>query len=747
VVLQHIRIAGEASYSEDGESLDGLKELNFIFGTNGAGKTTISRVIDAPDAHPSCVVRWKQGRKLACLVYNSDFVRRNFASQLPGIFTLGESERETLEKIAECKAAIDGLEQDIAKREELLGPPDGSSGKRREQRALRSQFESDCWRIKLKYDPHFGKAFTGVRGSQVKFCDKVISESISNKAKLVAFNDLKRKAETLFSEGLERHNTISVVDMAGLLATEAVPVLGKRIIGKEDVDVAALIRRLGNSDWVRQGLVYLGQSSQCPFCQQEVEAVLAERLNAYFDETYINDIAAVAKTLQTYEALANAVLSRLDEIAALGSSYLDPALLRANIDLLSARLSINKRLLENKRREPSTPVALESLAEVAQPLIDQIAGANTAITHHNALVDNLATERVTLVGQVWQYLLNENSGFISKYQSDNEALRRATEGLTVGIESKKRQLEASKSELRKLEKRVTSVQPTVTEINRLLASFGFTGFHLKTAGDRDHLYEIVRDNGGDAAATLSEGEKSFFCFLYFYHLLRGSVSEGDITSDRVVVFDDPVSSLDSDVLFIVSALIKRVLNEACEGTSQLKQVFLLTHNIYFHKEVTFDAKRGKECRSHKTFWIVRKVNGVSKVVGYNYNPIKTSYELLWEEVRNPKRSSLTIQNTLRRIIENYFKILGNIDTNRIIAMFEGRDQQICASLFSWLNDGSHNAHDDLYISCDESVVDRYLDVFRHIFEKSNHVEHYRMMMGAEPATTQVKLEPEMQATP
>jgi wobble nucleotide-excising tRNase len=35
-----------------------------------------------------------------------------------------------------------------------------------------------------------------------------------------------------------------------------------------------------------------------------------------------------------------------------------------------------------------------------------------------------------------------------------------------------------------------------------------------------------------------------------------------MTADRIIVFYDPVSSLDSDVLFIVSSLIKRVLDEA-----------------------------------------------------------------------------------------------------------------------------------------------------------------------------------------
>src|SRR3546814_11136644 len=109
-------------------------------------------------------------------------------------------------------------------------------------------------------------------------------------------------------------------------------------------------------------------------------------------------------------------------------------------------------------------------------------------------------------------------------------------------------------------------------------------------------------------------------------------------------------------------------------------------------------------------------------------------------IRRPPRSTRTdtlfpyttlfrSQNTLRRILENYFKILGNLDKDDICARFEGRDKIICNSLFSWVNDGSHSAHDDLYLSADDAVVDAYLDVFRRIFEVTQHGAHYRQLLG------------------
>ena len=131
---------------------------------------------------------------------------------------------------------------------------------------------------------------------------------------------------------------------------------------------------------------------------------------------------------------------------------------------------------------------------------------------------------------------------------------------------------------------------------------------------------------------------------------------------------------------------------------------------------------------------MRKVKDRSVIQGYGHNPIKTSYELLWQEVRDRTHSRMTIQNTLRRIIEYYFKIFGNVDKDDIIVKFGGKDKQICAALFSWVNDGSHNFNDDLYISADEGVIERYLDVFKRIFVNTNHMAHYEMMMGPEAPT-------------
>tara|TARA_R110000868_G_scaffold115254_1_gene307897 strand:+ start:386 stop:2578 length:2193 start_codon:yes stop_codon:yes gene_type:complete len=727
-MLQEITIANEASYSGAGQALGNLKSINFIFGTNGSGKTTISRVIANPASYPTCALSWLAGTARECLVYNSDFATRNFVSQMPGIFTLGEAEGEIITEIEAKTQQVQSITLDIQRLENTLG--DSSLGKIGDIRRLRAAFEEKCWTIKTAHDSHFQEAFTGFRNSRVNFCDKILSEWAQNTAGVFPLDELKKRAITVFAKGLERIDLLASFDSVDLLALEQTAVLEKKVVGKEDIDIASLIRRLGNSDWVRQGLTYVNETgSQCPFCQQDIADDLARKLNEYFDETYLADIETIEKTRDAYATYATTIRERLESLAILNNKYLDAEIFRANIDRFSAKVELNLRQLDRKRKEASAQITLEGLSDITTVLADAISTANAEISIHNAMVDNLATERSTLVSEIWRCILDESNLAFTDYNTAKTALDGAIAGLNAGLTSKRSVLAQTSAELAELEKRVTSVQPTVTEINLILKSFGFTGFSLATAGEHKNLYEIVRRDGSAAATTLSEGERSFITFLYFYHLIRGSVTTTGMNAERVIVFDDPVSSLDSDVLFIVSALIKRVLDEACRGDGLIKQVFILTHNIYFHKEVSFDPKRGKECRAHETFWIVRKVNDESAVVQYSHNPISTSYELLWQEVSSPDRSKISIQNTLRRILEGYFKILGNLDKDEIVEKFEGRDQQICGSLFSWVNDGSHSFSDDLYISADDTVIARYLDVFRRIFEVTNHKAHYDMMMG------------------
>lgn len=107
--------------------------------------------------------------------------------------------------------------------------------------------------------------------------------------------------------------------------------------------------------------------------------------------------------------------------------------------------------------------------------------------------------------------------------------------------------------------------------------------------------------------------------------------------------------------------------------------------------------------------------------------------MLWQEIKeSEKSSSISIQNIIRRILENYFKILGKYNDADIINKFDNfEDKKICQSLLHWINDGSHCIPDDLFLQPLEFETSTYLNVFKRIFEHSGHIAHYNMMMGLE----------------
>lgn len=734
-MITKIEICSTATFGNIATPIDDLKKFNYFFGSNGTGKTTISKVIADSSQFPECNLVWENGLTMETRVYNRDFIMRNFEQKIPGVFTLGEQEVDIKEKISTAKDDIDKLVGEIKTLTNTLQGDDGNGGKNNELSQLETTYAERFWSAKQKHEGKLAGGLRGYMGSKKGFKDKVLDEFTSNKADLLPIEELETRAATVYSDTLAQVQSIQTIEPAKLLFLEKAPILRKRVFGKEDVDIASIIKRLGNSDWVRQGLSYFEvNDGVCPFCQQKTDEDFAKSLNEYFDETFEQDTNAIITLVTDYTAESERIQQQVQEIINLNSEFVDGEKLKNNKKLLDSKIAVNFQRLGQKKKEPSQIIELASLHNILDEIVMLINAANSKIDAHNAIVQNLASERDILTAQIWRLIIEELKDDISDYITQKRNLSAAIKNLRDQLQAKNENKCTLESTLHELEKRNVSIQPTLDGINNLLASFGFTSFRLERGSD-DRTYKLVRANGSDAQSTLSEGERNFVTFLYFYYLLKGSHAESGMTSEKVVVFDDPVSSLDSDVLFVVSSLIRELYEELRQSKGTIKQLFILTHNVYFHKEVTYNPKRNKaKLLQDESFWLIKKRGDVSFVERQTSNPIKTSYELLWEEVRAKpeQRNNATIQNTLRRILENYFKLLGGIPLDKLYTHFEGDDRIKCKDLCSWVNDGSHSGgifSDEYYSMPDNTSVETYLQVFKEIFKQCDQIAHYNMMMG------------------
>lgn len=735
-MIQKIIIKNAATFDERGVEIDNLKKINFIYGANGCGKTTISNIIASPDQYVDSSVVWLSDNKDDVLVYNKAFREKNFGTNnIPGVFTLGEATKEQIEELEQKKKKLHELNQQGIQKRNVL------EKKKQELEEVKKQFYESCWtRIKNKYNSLFKEAFVGFLNSKVNFAQKVItSAEKAGSGAGIKYDDLVSRAATLFGEMPSLIQPIPLLmEVGNIQELEENVIWEKKIVGKADVAIAPLIERLGISDWVNNGRLLLEKDSEvCPFCQKKtIDQRFREDIEAYFDETFTQDSRTLKEISNLYLGLKESISNQLANILErerLSPTMLDLDLFDANRTSLIQVFSRNKEIIENKLKEPSRSLTLQSSKNLISWFNEAITQANNKIKSHNDIVSNFSKEKQLLIDDVWNYIIKEEKDLIDSFMRIKSGCETGISNLDKGLNNLRYQYSVLNDEIKEGNKNVTSVQASVDEINKTLSAYGYTSFSIVPV--EEHYYQIKRENGEIANSTLSEGEITFITFLYFMQLVKGGKTPETANGDRIIVIDDPISSLDSTILFVVSSLIKEEIKKIKRGESNILQLILLTHNVYFHKEVSFiDGRTGKN--KDTWFWILRKNNNRTTIQCFEQeNPIQGSYELLWNELRNKdKISIITLQNTMRRVYETYFKVLGKYDDDYILQKFSSlQEKEICRSLLCWVNDGSHCVPDDYSVIPDQEQAERYLEVFKQVFEVTGHVQHYNMMMGIEEA--------------
>ncbi|QMW05453.1 AAA family ATPase [Spirosoma foliorum] len=721
-MISKILLDQVASYTEKVEFEP--SEINYLYGSNGTGKTTISNLIASQDLFTNSSINWKASQ-LDTLVYNKVFVEANFgqSKKIKGIFTLGKNSVEAYEYISNMQTKINAIDNEIINLNRSL--VNISNDITANENAIIKR----CWALKDTYDSNFSPAYMGLNSNKKKFLDRCIAERAVNKEPLYTVDEIIAKCHTIFSSTIKIEENVQQFNFEDLPSIEFPEILSTIIIGKENVNISALITKLNNSDWIKEGVGFLEKSENfCPFCQQEMTVNLRDEIENFFDEEYLEKCKQLENYRLLYSNYVEAKKIQLRKILQQNISIIDTNLLIAKVQIFAGIADSNLSIIDKKIKYPSLLVTLASLTPSLEDIKLVVNSYIEKINLNNNSFNNLKAEQEKLKKEVWRFTTNELDIDIESYIKNADRFIKGKEGITEKIKQSEILKNSLLTSIRGRESEVANTAHTVNEINKILKLFSFTNFSLAQATEKG-FYKIIREDGSEGHETLSEGEYRFITFLYFYQLLKGSTSDSGVTSDKVVVFDDPISSLDSSVLFVVSNLIKNVIQSCKNKTDGIKQVFILTHNVYFFKEVTFKGARNSAKWVGETFWVIKKLGNKSKIIKHNSNPIKTSYELLWKEISDINHvSNITVFNTLRRILEYYFNTIGGINYEECINKFEGEEQFICKSLLSWINDGSHSTHDDLVFHVESEDVQRYLEIFRLVFDKMDHISHYDMMM-------------------
>ena len=657
-------------------------------------------------------------------MYNRYFISRNFANKesVPGVFTMGEDSIETQRKIEDLKDEIGNA---TAKRDSAKSQLEQASI---DLAKARDAVRDACWQVKSEIPSMLVSHLTGIRTKQT-FQDKLFDKmaTLVGGEALPNLAALEQRASVVFDDSVVTAPPIPTIDFDSLIVFGDNPILQKVIVGKEDLPIGALIKRLGNSDWVAQGRQYVGDDDVCPFCQQHtLTKDLKSELEGFFDETWQADIDGLKVLSRDYASHADTTFRTVEGILVSHKQFIDAQALQARLAELKGVIQANMDAIARKQSQPSIVISLLDATEVCQAINELLSSGREAVNAHNDMIQNRTKEKSAVLDEIWLFAALIAKQRIKSLQDVETSAKKKADGLNATVTKQEEAIKAQTVALQALESTLTNVKESAEAINKLLAMFGFENFKVDVA-DNGKSYRIVRGNGTPVRDTLSEGESSFLTFLYFYHLMNGSQENTGTTDSRIVVIDDPISSMDADVLYVVSTLTRQLAKEARDGNGKTKQLIVLTHNITFHREITYI--RGGEGDSATAYYVIRKDGSHSSLRLCDKNPVSSTYELLWKDLLRRDCQPLTAANVARRITETFFKLIGGVDTDAVIATMSSPDREIARSYMSWANSGSHGPFDDETYFNNEVVTDVYRRVLGDLFRNAGYEKHYEEMVA------------------
>ena len=744
----------DASYEGCGVSITPTL-INFFFGNNGTGKSTVARTIKA-----GAGVTWKEGKTATDYVvhvYNQEYINANFQNyyQLPGVFTVNAVniaiQRQVDEKTAARKAAVEAGEKAHVELGKKLDA----------RRQALDLFQRECWDKTADIRQAFDRTQER-RKTKKTFAEAVLEIKTPAEHDLDALYRLYAAAYSDDARKYDEFATIADVSVLDALAGNGI--LEQKIVSSADTPFAQFIKAMNATTWVQQGYAQYHQSGdgKCPYCQQRLPDTFEDDIRACFDTQYQDAIDSLNRFFADYRNAANALVVPLQNIPAELLPGTDTTGYKDKLAAIKGVISANLQKITEKMAEPASVVELEAVAPMLQELSDIIAGFNKLIRENNAVISQKPKKQAECKTAVWEHIAYVLSDVVSRYRASDAALAAEATAANDIIGEQAYLVSKLDGEIAELNKDYVNTRATIDSVNLMLRDSGFQGFSIREKEYTPHVYEVVRPNGS-IAENLSEGERNFIAFLYFYHQVKGSESADGIQRDRIVVIDDPVSSMDSSALFIVSALVREMV-EVCENnaiggdpvakSNHIKQIFILTHNAYFHREITYNRVRNYQ---YVNFYLISKVESRSTIKcctkpnpdilteDMNYNPVQNSYAALWGEYK-VLNAPIPLMNVIRRILEYYFLQLCGYDgvTLRSRILTENKDKfikvdetgkedytlyQMAHAMLSYISANSVGLNDGINFVDDCVDVAQTKETFRMIFTLMEQKQHYDMMMG------------------
>ncbi|GHD04382.1 AAA family ATPase [Zhihengliuella salsuginis] len=745
--IESIVVQANYCFGEQPLQLSDLKKVNFIFAPNGAGKSTISNILAQQPRDASERRDWDvAGTNLPIRVFNEAYRSRVLTERVNGIFTMGDNSKDINDQIDDLQSQLRGHIDDREAWRKSIGSnssAEDANGLIGEIEDTRASVRDSIFSAHKKVNQTvISVVFKGYRHSKEAFfneAQKRFNEMESLKSD-TTWESIETRARSL-SGDKESRTKLPNITTDSLISTDDVTEVANKSAHGGGGTFSQLIQHLKNEDWVSKGRDFIDEAQgMCPFCQNQAPADLEQELSEYFAggfDAALERSINIESTAKEREAVLEEKISAL-ELALSRDTEIDDDDFRSSISSLRSAVTLLMSRLRERRAHPTQPIEVADVNVSVAKLSKLIWDENENIEQHNRIVDNASGERRKLVDDGWATFLSGTtvSVELKKFKGFESRKKRVIADLQAKIVSSELDTEKANQKIISLRDSVSNTIEVAERINDLLRAMGFHRFSLSIAGESNGGYRIVREDGTQAFDSLSEGEKTFICFAYFWESLFGSEVASGVPEDVVAVIDDPISSLDSDALFMIAAYIRDAANKSILGNTNLRQLIVLTHNTQFHHEAAYTANR--DAKERRFFRLVKDLTGVTTVRDDgSKSRIRGSYALLWHSVVEAARSDdesdlvrVGVFNIVRRILEGYFKTIGNIRDFERPNNLSATEARVVSQFHVWANSGSHTISDDIDQTIDVGRTKDFLKLFKYYFDVQNHGPHFDMMVAA-----------------
>jgi len=715
-----ITMNGVASYIAP-TVLETDKKVTLVYGLNGTGKSTLSNYLLDPthSMYAGCVTAGLKDAQV--YVYNNRFVKDNFheMDKLKGIFTLSKSNKHAEEQLEAAKQALksqiktrEALDKSIA---ELIN---GAA-------AAKTQAEEVTWKIKTQFsggDRVLEFCLEGLKGTKGRLFDHIAGLPLPDAKPIKTTADLKSESEAL--SGDKAQHLAKLPKLASdHVSVEKNLLWSQAIIGNQDSSVSALIKRLDSADWVSEGIPFMDAlqkdgDQHCPFCQAEtINAAVSKAIKGYFDETFSNSVAQLKQLLQSYRVKSplRQPLSGFLDAPLMGQKTAEFEALYGQLD---AVLASNVQMIEGKIKSPSGVITLADSAELVEKLNVIIEAVNSAAKAHNEKINNKAKALNDIKSEFWKICRWEYDQTIVAYSASVKVLGDSLKARREELKPVEETISGLKQKMTDLQKDTVNVDAAVAVINARLADLGIDSFKIIRHGE--NTYRLSRNGtASEDFQSLSEGEKTVISFVYFIELCKGKRSADDVAEHKVIVIDDPISSLSHIYVFNIGQMIKQELF----NSDRFSQVMVLTHSLYFFYELT-DIKKERRDLTQKLLRLVKNSSG-SQVVEMKYEEIQNDYQTYWTVINDKQQHPALIANCMRNIVEYFFNFVRKQDLNNVFQSQKLSDVKYQA-FYRFMNRESHSLGQNI-LDYKEFDYDKFHEAFKLLFEVSGFSEHHKAM--------------------